>query len=136
MRPIRRLSAAAGCCTAAFVLNGCAGQGSAEDHNAEAVVTQFVGSIRTDPAAACALLAPATLTALQDHDGDCPTGLPQQIQPPSDLATSTAVYGKYAIVHVGADTIFAARFDDGWRVTAAGCTPQADRPYNCKIKGN
>ena len=33
------------------------------------------------------------------------------------------------------DTLFLARFDQGWRVTAAGCTPHGDLPYDCTVKG-
>jgi len=45
------------------------------------------------------------------------------------------VYGKDAIVHLDNDVLFVARFDEGWRVTAAGCTPRPDRPFTCTIKG-
>ena len=46
------------------------------------------------------------------------------------------VYGKDAVVHLEKDTVFLARFDDGWRVTAAGCTPNGDRPYDCDVRGS
>ena len=41
-----------------------------------------------------------------------------------------------AIVRWGAETMFLARFDNGWLVTAAGCTPRGkDLPYDCSIEG-
>ena len=28
-----------------------------------------------------------------------------------------------------------ALFDDRWLITAAGCTPRGDLPYDCTLKG-
>lgn len=120
---------------ALIALTACGGQGNAENHNAQAVAVQFVGSVSNDTTAACVLLAPQTLKALEDDGGECAEGLAQRVQPSDGSVTSAQVYGKGAIVHLGADTIFLARFDDGWRVTAAGCTPQVGRPYDCSVKG-
>jgi hypothetical protein len=39
-----------------------------------------------------------------------------------------------AIVELDADTVFLARFDAGWRVTAAHCAPRVNAPYDCQIK--
>ena len=33
------------------------------------------------------------------------------------------------------DTVFLLRFPDGWRVSAAGCTPQGEAPYDCEVQG-
>ena len=46
------------------------------------------------------------------------------------------VYGKDAVAYLERDTVFLARFDDGWRVTAAGCTPNSGRPYDCDVEGS
>ena len=46
------------------------------------------------------------------------------------------VYGRDAMVRWGGSTLFLARFDDGWRVTAAGCAPRGeDLPYDCAVEG-
>jgi hypothetical protein len=81
-------------------------------------------------------LAPETLKELQDAEGQCSNALPAELKSASGPAESAQVYGKDAVVRTQTDTIFLARFPEGWRVTAAGCTPsQAGRPYDCKIKG-
>jgi hypothetical protein len=46
-----------------------------------------------------------------------------------------------AIVELAADTVFLdtvflARFDGGWRVMAADCSPRAEQPYECQVKGS
>jgi hypothetical protein len=34
----------------------------------------------------------------------------------------------------GADRLFLSRYDVGWRVVAAGCSPTTtDRPYDCSV---
>lgn len=117
-------------------LGGCAGQGNAENHNAEAVAVEFFGSVSADAAKACGLLAPQTRAALEDTNGDCTDVLADEVHASTGPAQSVQVYGKDAIVHLPDDTIFLARFAGGWRVTAAGCTEQPNRPYDCKVEGN
>lgn len=121
---------------AGLALAGCAGQGNTENQNAQTVALRFEGSIANNPTTACALLAPETIKAVEENGDACAKKLPQKADPARDRATSVQVYGKDAIVHVGTDTLFLARFADGWRVTAAGCTRQPDRPYDCKVRGN
>jgi hypothetical protein len=43
------------------------------------------------------------------------------------------VAGRQAQVRLGGDTVFLARSGDGWVVTAAGCDPRPDRPYDCEV---
>ena len=43
------------------------------------------------------------------------------------------VFDSMAQVRVGADTVFLSRYDGGWRVVAAACTPVPGRPYDCSI---
>ena len=121
---------------AVSVLGGCAGQGNAEKGNAEAAALRFSRSIESATGDACGLLAPETLKALEDGEGPCAGALPDQLQSATGPAESTEVYGKDAVVRLATDTIFLARFPDGWRVRAAGCTRHQDgRPYDCTIKG-
>ena len=118
-------------------VGACAGQGNTENGNAEAAGLRFSQSIEADPARACDLLAPGTRKAIEDAEGPCPGALSGHLESASGPAESTEVYGKNAIVRLSSDTIFLARFADGWRVTAAGCTRQPDgRPYDCTIKGD
>jgi hypothetical protein len=43
------------------------------------------------------------------------------------------VWSNQARVRAGTDTVFLTRWGDGWRVTAAGCEPRDDGPYDCDI---
>jgi hypothetical protein len=107
-----------------------------EDGNAEQAAVTFAQSIDAATAAACGLLAPQTLKELEQAEGPCAAALPEQLEAASGRAESIEVYGKDAVVRLSTDTIFLARFKDGWRVTAAGCTREQDgRPYDCKVKG-
>ena len=123
-----------------LLVGACSGQGSGEDANAAAAAVEFSRSLGTAPQTACGLLAPTTLEELEATDGACadalPGALPEEVKASTRAPRSTEVYGKAAIVHLSTDTIFLARFRDGWRVTAAGCTArEAGRPYDCKVKG-
>jgi hypothetical protein len=121
----------------ALLASGCSGQGNVEAGNAEAAARSFTEAVRSAPQRACELLAPQTLEDLEDAEGPCATSLPEQVDGPGGEVRSAEVYGKDAIVRVASDTIFLARFREGWRVTAAGCTrPQPGRPYDCTVKGD
>jgi hypothetical protein len=113
---------------------GCGNLGSVEDANASDAALAFYRAL-DHPDLACRLLAPGTLSELQDSFGSCHHSLPQQHLPVATKVLSVDVYGEDAIVRLDRDVMFLARFTDGWRVTAAGCTPRQDRPFNCTIKG-
>jgi hypothetical protein len=118
------------------LLGGCSGQGNAEVGNAEAAAATFSRDVAGATDRACGLLAPQTLKELEDTEGPCPTTLPEQLQAAPGEVSSAEVYGKDAIVRLSSDTIFLARYREGWRVTAAGCDrPEVGRPYDCKVKG-
>jgi hypothetical protein len=118
----------------ALVTAGCGHMGSAENGNASHAALAFGESLDT-PARACSMLAPGTLAELEDAFGKCDDSLPHQHLPASTSVGDVDVYGKDAIVRLDHDVVFLARFDDGWRVTAAGCTPQPNRPFHCILKG-
>jgi hypothetical protein len=96
----------------------------------------FSSSARSDATAACTLLAPATISELEKGSGSCAKGVAGADLPAGGGLREVEVYGLDAIARLDGDTIFLARFADGWRVTAAGCTPQGDGPYDCDIKGD
>lgn len=121
---------------ALLVLGGCAGQGSVEGASAADAAERFAQDVTADTAAACELLAPQTRVELESTtQAPCAQSLPRQEIPEAGVVREVEVYGKDAVVHLERDTIFLARFDDGWRVTAAGCTPNGDHPYDCDVKG-
>ena len=119
-----------------MLLSGCSGQGNVEIGNAEAAATEFSRDVTGAVDEACGLLAPQTLKELEDADGPCPATLPDQLKATPGEVSSAEVYGKDAIVRLSSDTIFLARYREGWRVTAAGCArSEVGRPYDCKVKG-
>ncbi|WP_063898515.1 hypothetical protein [Streptomyces sp. IMTB 1903] len=87
-------------------------------------------------AAACELLAPQTRTQLEhDEQQRCAQALERQELPVSAAVGTTEVYGRMALVRAERDALFLSQFTGGWRVVAAGCTPQGDQPYRCSLKG-
>jgi len=127
-----------GGCLAVLVLGGC-GVDATQSRAAGAVALEFALAASDDPQKACELLAPETEDEVSDG-ADCAGALAEAGVPSAsagDRPRHTEVWGTNALVEVGTDTLFLARFRDGWRVTAAGCRPQGpDRPYDCSVKGS
>ena len=98
---------------------------------------QFAAAVDAgDSEAACALLAPATREALvADAQAPCADALLDEDLPPAGDAPEPEVYGTAAQVRSATDTVFLGLFDGGWRVTAAGCAADGDRPYECAVEG-
>lgn len=120
----------------AAALGGCSAQGSSQTDAAGAAAVRFSSIARSDAKTACSLLAPQTVSELQKGSGTCARGLEDADPPAGGRLQDVEVYGLDAIARLDADTVFLARFDNGWRVTAAGCTPPpSDGPYDCDIKG-
>ncbi len=119
-------------------LTGCSG--SSERAETRAAAARFVNSLST-PEAACALLAPGTRSALVDQSGSsCAAALAGEGLPTTPATVSAvSVAGHSAQVVLTGQVVFLARFDDGWKVTAAGCSRTTDdtsAPYDCKVKGD
>jgi hypothetical protein len=116
-------------------VSGCGHLGSTEDANASQAAENFDRSL-SDPSRACQLLAPGTLSELQNSFGPCRQSLPKQDLPAAARVLKVDVYGQDAMVVLNGDVLFLARFPDGWKVTAAGCRLQSPgRPYTCTLKG-
>lgn len=117
---------------------GCAGRGSAEDGAVGDAATAFFAAVSTAPEGACDLLAPATREVLRSDGEDCAEAL-AGAAPGGDIASAPPrieVYGRDAMVAWADQTLFLARFDDGWLVTAADCRPRGDDlPYDCSVEG-
>jgi hypothetical protein len=115
-------------------LASCAGQGSVEAQPAGDAARRFVTAQVDDVASACALLAPKTLQEVQT-EGACPSVLADSAPSAAPRLESVEVYGTNAMARFDGDTVFLARFREGWRVTAARCRPDgAKRPYQCEIQ--
>lgn len=119
---------------AVAVLASCGGQGSVEADAAGDAARHFMTAQAEDVAAACDLLAPKTLEEV-DAEGPCATVLGDGAPGAAPELESVEVYGTNAIARFHGDTVFLARFRDGWRVTAARCQPDGPkRPYQCEIQ--
>ncbi|QDI73129.1 hypothetical protein CD934_05110 [Streptomyces calvus] len=99
-------------------------------------VTRFERALDAgQPAQLCAALAPSTREELeQAAKTRCERAIGEQGLPRAGAVRSVDVYGGQARVVLEHDTVFLARFTDGWKVTAAGCRPRPQQPYQCEIK--
>lgn len=120
-----------------LLLAGCAGRGSAENEPVADTATRFLAAVASAPEQGCGLLAPATLEEVEADGEQCADVLPDATgSVPTSGEPQVDVYGRDAMVRWGAQTLFLARFDEGWRVTAAGCEPTGeDLPYDCEVEG-
>jgi hypothetical protein len=85
--------------------------------------------------AACGLLASKTAKDLPDPGQTCAEALRDLKLGAAGQVTSVQVWGDDAQVRLSGDTIFLHRYSGGWRVKAASCHEQGDRPYDCDVEG-
>lgn len=137
MRPVRHRGLVAA--LAVLSLIATAGCSSAGDRAAAAtaVATRLLTAVAGgDGAAACAVLAPDTVSELEQSAGKpCAQAILDADLPAAGSVTAADVYGQWAQVRLSDDTVFLAVFPGGWRVVAAGCQPRQNRPYDCVLKG-
>ncbi|MFF5809363.1 hypothetical protein [Streptomyces sp. NPDC012746] len=104
---------------------------------AEAAARRFERALTAaDDARVCDVLAPATREELEAEAPCGPAVAALQLPAAAGPAERVHVYGSQALVVFTQDNVFLASFPDGWRVTAAGCTPRKGRPYHCELKGD
>jgi hypothetical protein len=116
--------------SAVVLVTGCA---NVQQPEVERVASSFAHS-GAEPAARCALLAPATAATLEnDESAPCVQAL-EQLPLPGGPVVSSAVWGDNAQVRLTDDTLFLTRTDAGWKVAAAGCRAQGDGPYLCRLE--
>ncbi len=126
--------------TIALVLTGCSSVGSGEAQARSAALRFHQALEGGDASSACGLLAPRTRAELESSaKTPCAKALPGEGLPKAvgvgvGVGT-TDVYGTNARVVLDGDTLFLARFGAQWKVTAAGCEPRPDLPYDCHVKG-
>lgn len=129
----------AGCLAAPLVLGGCSG---AHDGAVREAASTFYDSVAAgDGAAACALLAARARSEVeQATQRSCDEGLLTEDLPEVARPDEVQVFGTMAQVRFvptadgPGETVFLSRYDDGWRVTAAGCTPRGeDTAYDCQV---
>jgi hypothetical protein len=123
-----RVGLVAAAAVAAMAMAGCAGL---QQPKVERVAAAFM---QAGPVDRCALLAPATVAALEhDESAPCADALAKLNLPGGELVSS-AVWGENAQVRLTGDTLFLTRTAAGWKVAAAGCTPQGEAPYLCRLE--
>lgn len=118
------------------MLCGCAST-SPDAHDARERAITFHRSLDSgDYQAACGLLAPQTRSELEDEaDTPCPDALAGLDLSPGGDALHATAYGLAAQVTLAGDTVFLTHTPSGWLITAAGCAPVPDEPYDCEVKG-
>jgi hypothetical protein len=124
-------------CLASVAVFGSACTGPGADQAAQ-VADSFEQIAPNDAAKACELLAPRTHDEVEKAaKKSCAEALPDEDLPDPSPLTSVDVFGHDAIARFGNDTVFLARFPEGWRITAAGCRPGPSeaKPYDCDISG-
>ncbi|MFF7213008.1 hypothetical protein ACFZAU_21110 [Streptomyces sp. NPDC008238] len=88
------------------------------------------------PESLCSALAPVTRDELeQAAEQPCHEAITGEELPAAGAVRHVDVYGGQALVVLEHDTLFLAHFPTGWKISAAGCTPVPQQPYQCKIKG-
>lgn len=120
-----------------LAVGGCGAVAGREDVAAD-TARRFLAAVdEGDGSTACALLAPDTVSRLEESSAEpCDQAVTEEDLPEPGAVESAQVYGQWAQVVLSGDTVFLAEFRDGWRVVAAGCRPRGERPYDCAVEGS
>jgi hypothetical protein len=122
--------------TLAALAAGCTDGGARRDVVSDVAVRLLTAVQDRDGAAACTVLAPDTVEALEQSAGtSCADAILDEELPEPGEVRRVDVYGQWARVVLAGDTMFLAAFLGGWRVVAAGCRARGDRPYDCVLQG-
>lgn len=107
------------------------------EDSVRAVAAEFSTAVSDgDWPAACALLAPKTRSSLEQSAGKpCDQALPEEQPIPVGDPERVSVFGTSAQLRYADETIFLARFQEGWRIMAALCTPKEPERFDCTISG-
>ena len=117
-------------------LGGCGGTGARDADASEASESFERHLVADDMGAACGALAPSTRSELEAAEQTtCPEALAAEKLPEGGTVRKVNVYGRQALVQLEGDTLFLSQFADGWKIVAAGCHPEAGKPYQCTVKG-
>jgi hypothetical protein len=116
--------------------------GAADESDVTQAAQSFYDAVGSGQgAAACRELAPPSRASLEQSAGQpCDRAILGEHLPPADVVVGVDVHGQMALVRWRAETTFLARYADGWRVFAAGCTPPPERSaradrFDCTIQG-
>ena len=122
---------------AALLVLGVAGCGQPHDDDVRGVAQTFYEAHSAgDGATACRQLAPDTRSELEQSSGkSCDAAVVEEDVPEVAALTDIRVFGTQAEVTWKGETTFLTRFQDGWKVMAAACTPRHAAPYECTLSG-
>ncbi len=115
----------------ALLLSGCS---SLQQSEVEQVATSFEDQ-SGDPEARCDLLIPTTRAAVEEQAQASCTEAIGELPLQGGEVRSVEIWGGDAQVRLGGDTLFLTETSAGWRVTAAGCEPHGEAPYDCEVDG-
>jgi hypothetical protein len=120
----------------AATLGGCSSAGQDTSGAAAAAEAFHAATAQGDGAVACSRLSVRVAEELQQSAGTpCAQAVLAADVPNASRVRDVQVWGGRGMVVLDHDVVFVAEFDAGWRVTAAGCSPRKDRPYDCMVKG-
>lgn len=130
----RKSAAAASVVLLTGALSGCS---NAADGDVRSTATAFYRAVAEHHAmSACAALAPKTRSELEKSAGKpCEDAILEEDIPSVVQPRTVQRFGTMAKVDFDGETAFLARFQDGWKVMAAVCSDQKDKPYDCQIQG-
>ena len=115
------------------LLSGCAPSGQAA---ARVAADLFQAALRGNaPNGACQLLSEEARGNLEPASGQPCTAALANLDLPTGTGRSIEVWGDNGLVRLESGVLFLAKFRDGWKVTAAGCQPRPDMPYDCAVEG-
>jgi hypothetical protein len=121
----------------ALLAAGCGTAGDRRD--ARAVTQRFIDAVhRRSGERACAQLdAAARQTLEQQAKAPCVRAV-TTLQIAARRTAHAVVYLDDARVDLAGgragEAVFLGRTPAGWRISAAGCTPQGERPYDCDLE--
>lgn len=123
-------------CLAAIVATG-TGCGSASEQAAGEAARAFERALAEGEAGrACSLLSGRARSELELSTGrPCSETILDEGRRDAGEARDVSVFGTAAQAVFDGDTVFLSRFEEGWRVTAAACSPTPAGLYDCLISG-
>jgi hypothetical protein len=130
---VRVRASLAGAAAVGLLLAGCGAPAGSDEVTATA--REWLAAARArDGQRICQLLSPAAAESAATGGKTCAQAVGDLDLPGGGTVDAVQLWSDEAQVRTGEDTIFLVRLAGGWRVSAAGCTPRADRPYDCDVE--
>jgi hypothetical protein len=119
---------------ALLALGGC---GSAGDRSAaRTAAKRFYAALdRGDGRAACAeLSSDASQELAKSEKAPCSEAVMGLREPHARIVRVVVFQGSAKVDLSGGKSLFLDDESDGWRISAAGCEPQGQEPYDCELE--